>query len=145
MFIYCVSERQPTRATRTYTHFPHTTLLQSYESVAHSIIQQFRELGAQIHLDDFGTGYYSLSQLARLPLDVIKLDHAFITTINENSTSQALVRSMVAVDKQMKLQVVAEGGETQNEAEFLIDIRVDVNKGYVYDRPMTAGGEGKVR
>ncbi|UHL66399.1 cyclic di-GMP phosphodiesterase [Paralcaligenes sp. KSB-10] len=108
------------------------------EALAHAVIRQFRDLGAQVHLDDFGTGYSSLSQLARLPLDVIKLDRSFISSINENATSQALVRSMVAVAQQLKFKVVAEGVETEAEAEFLKSIDVDDAQGYLYGRPMPA-------
>ena len=108
------------------------------EALAHAVIRQFRDLGAQVHLDDFGTGYSSLSQLARLPLDVIKLDRSFISSINENTTSQALVRSMVAVAQQLKFKVVAEGVETEEEAEFLKSIDVDDAQGYLYGRPMPA-------
>ncbi|MEO6985128.1 MAG: cyclic di-GMP phosphodiesterase [Paralcaligenes sp.] len=108
------------------------------EAMAHAVIRQFRELGAKVHLDDFGTGYSSLSQLARLPLDVIKLDRSFISSIDENTTSQALVRSMVAVAQQLKFQVIAEGVETEAEAEFLKNIDVDDAQGYLYSRPMPA-------
>ena len=108
------------------------------EALAHAVIRQFRQLGAKIHLDDFGTGYSSLSQLARLPLDVIKLDRSFISSINESSTSQALVRSMVAVAQQLKLQVIAEGVETEAEADFLKSIDVDYAQGFLYARPMSA-------
>ncbi|MDB5839153.1 MAG: Cyclic di-GMP phosphodiesterase [Herminiimonas sp.] len=106
------------------------------EGLAHGVIEQFRELGAEVHLDDFGTGYSSLSQLARLPLDVIKLDRSFISSINENRTSQALVRSMVAVAQELQFKVVAEGVETEAEAQFLNTIGVDYAQGYLYGRPM---------
>ncbi|TAL90875.1 MAG: cyclic di-GMP phosphodiesterase [Candidimonas sp.] len=108
------------------------------EALAHAVIRQFRDLGAQVHLDDFGTGYSSLSQLARLPLDSIKLDRSFISSINENTTSQALVRSMVAVAQELKFGVIAEGVETEAEAEFLKGIDVDDAQGYLYSRPMPA-------
>lgn len=108
------------------------------EVLAHSLIKQFRDLGAQVHLDDFGTGYSSLSQLARLPLDVIKLDRSFVGSININPKSQALVRSMVAVAQELEFRVVAEGVETEAEAEFLKSIGVDYAQGYLYAKPMTA-------
>ncbi|CAM5567179.1 cyclic di-GMP phosphodiesterase [Eoetvoesiella caeni] len=106
------------------------------EISAHAIIRQFRELGAKVQLDDFGTGYSSLSQLARLPLDVIKLDQSFISSIDQNATSQTLVRAMIAVAKQLNLEVVAEGVEAEGEAEFLKDAGVDYFQGYLYGRPM---------
>jgi cyclic di-GMP phosphodiesterase Gmr len=105
---------------------------------AHSIIAQFRQLGAQVHLDDFGTGYSSLSQLARLPLDAIKLDQSFIRSVDENAVSQTLVRSMIAVAKQLKFTVIAEGAESQSEADFLKAEGVDFIQGYLYGFPMPA-------
>lgn len=107
------------------------------EQLAHRLIRMFRELGAQVHLDDFGTGYSSLSQLARLPLDVLKLDGTFIASINTDSKSRALVRSMVAVGHELNLKIVAECVETQEQAEFLRRIGVDYAQGYLYGKPMS--------
>jgi len=108
------------------------------EDSANGLMRQFRQLGAEIHLDDFGTGYSSLSQLSRLPLDVIKLDRSFITGIDRNPRSQALVRSVVSLAKALNFAVVAEGVETHAEAEFLKQLDVDHAQGYYYARPMPA-------
>ncbi|MEN8514857.1 MULTISPECIES: cyclic di-GMP phosphodiesterase [Burkholderia] len=108
------------------------------EDSANSLMRQFRQLGAQIHLDDFGTGYSSLSQLSRLPLDAIKLDRTFITGIDRNPRSQALVRSVVSLAKALNFAVVAEGVETRAEADFLKQLDVDHAQGYYYARPMPA-------
>ncbi|MEK7899660.1 EAL domain-containing protein, partial [Burkholderia contaminans] len=108
------------------------------EDAANGLMRQFRQLGAQIHLDDFGTGYSSLSQLSRLPLDAIKLDRSFITGIDRNPRSQALVRSVVSLAKALNFAVVAEGVETRAEAEFLKQLDVDHAQGYYYARPMPA-------
>ncbi|WP_243712218.1 cyclic di-GMP phosphodiesterase [Burkholderia pyrrocinia] len=108
------------------------------ENSANGLMRQFRQLGAEIHLDDFGTGYSSLSQLSRLPLDAIKLDRTFITGIDRNPRSQALVRSVVSLAKALNFAVVAEGVETHAEADFLKQIDVDHAQGYYYARPMPA-------
>jgi cyclic di-GMP phosphodiesterase Gmr len=108
------------------------------EAAALERIQQFRQLGAQVHLDDFGTGYSSLSQLGRIPLDVIKLDRSFVHAIHENPKSQALVRSMVAVAQELNLKVVAEGIETVAEERFMQDLGVDYVQGYLYAHAMPA-------
>jgi c-di-GMP phosphodiesterase Gmr len=108
------------------------------EEMALGLITQFRELGAQVHLDDFGTGYSSLSQLARIPLDKIKLDRSFVRGINTNPKSQALVRSMVAVAQALNYGVVAEGVETSAEEEFIRKVGIDYAQGYLYAKPMTA-------
>ncbi|PFH19737.1 MULTISPECIES: cyclic di-GMP phosphodiesterase [Burkholderia] len=108
------------------------------EESAHQLMKEFRQLGAEVHLDDFGTGYSSLSQLSRLPLDSIKLDRTFITGIDRNPRSQALVRSVVSLAKALSFSVVAEGVETREEAEFLKQIHVDHAQGYYFARPMPA-------
>lgn len=106
------------------------------EALAHRLIREFQELGAQVHLDDFGTGYSSLSQLARLPFDVLKLDGSFIQSINTDAKSRALVRSMVVVGHELGLKVVAECVETKEQADFLKDIGVDYSQGYLFGKPM---------
>ncbi|OYD73393.1 UNVERIFIED_ORG: diguanylate cyclase/phosphodiesterase with PAS/PAC sensor(s) [Burkholderia sp. CF145] len=108
------------------------------EAAAIDLITQFRDLGAQVHLDDFGTGYSSLSQLGRIPLDVIKLDRSFVSSINADRKSQALVRSMVAVAQALQLKVVAEGIETEPEELFMKGLGVEYVQGFLYGKPMPA-------
>jgi len=108
------------------------------EAAAIDLITQFRDLGAQVHLDDFGTGYSSLSQLGRIPLDVIKLDRSFVSSINADRKSQALVRSMVAVAQALQLKVVAEGIETESEELFMKGLGVEYVQGFLYGRAMPA-------
>ncbi|KOF52509.1 MULTISPECIES: cyclic di-GMP phosphodiesterase [unclassified Achromobacter] len=106
------------------------------EDAAIGLIKQFRQLGARVHMDDFGTGYSSLSQLARLPLDAIKLDASFVRGVNENPVSQALARAIVAVARTLELKVIAEGVETHEETAFLDTLGVDAKQGYLYAKPM---------
>jgi cyclic di-GMP phosphodiesterase Gmr len=108
------------------------------EELALSVIQQFSKLGAQVHLDDFGTGYSSLSQLARFPIDAIKLDQAFVRDIHKQSVSQSLVRAIVAVAQALNLQVIAEGVESQKEDSFLTKNGVNERQGYLFAKPMPA-------
>jgi len=108
------------------------------ENAAIELIKQFRQLGARVHLDDFGTGYSSLSQLARIPLDAIKLDASFVRGVNENPVSQALARAIVAVARTLELKVIAEGVETLEEAVFVDSLGVDAKQGYLYAKPMPA-------
>ena len=108
------------------------------EAGALMLMKQFQELGAQVHLDDFGTGYTSLSQLARVPLDAIKLDQSFVRNINKQPVAQSLVRAIVAVAKALKLQVIAEGIETKAEEKFVMANGVDGRQGYYYAKPMPA-------
>lgn len=108
------------------------------EELALSVIQQLSRLGAQIHLDDFGTGYSSLSQLARFPIDAIKLDQAFVRDIHKQSISQSLVRAIVAVAQALNLQVIAEGVESAKEDAFLTKNGVNERQGYLFAKPMPA-------
>lgn len=108
------------------------------EQQALRLMNQFRELGAEVHLDDFGTGYLSLSQLARVPIDAIKLDQSFVRSVNERPVSQSLVHAIVAVAKALHLRVIAEGVETELEEQFLLENGVDERQGYYYGKPMPA-------
>ncbi|TYF75607.1 cyclic di-GMP phosphodiesterase [Klebsiella quasipneumoniae] len=108
------------------------------EELALSVIQQFSRLGAQIHLDDFGTGYSSLSQLARFPIDAIKLDQSFVRDIHKQSISQSLVRAIVAVAQALNLQVNAEGVESAKEDAFLTKNGVNERQGFLFAKPMPA-------
>ncbi|VEA69108.1 Cyclic di-GMP phosphodiesterase Gmr [Serratia plymuthica] len=106
------------------------------EKRARAIITRLRELGAQVHLDDFGTGYSSLAQLARIPLDAIKLDKSFVRGVNFNPVSQSLVRAIVAAAEALKFRVIAEGVETESENRFLDEVGVDEKQGFLFARPM---------
>ncbi|WJD48650.1 cyclic di-GMP phosphodiesterase [Enterobacter sp. PGRG2] len=108
------------------------------EELALSVIQQFSALGAQVHLDDFGTGYSSLSQLARFPLDAIKLDQSFVRDVHKQPISQSLVRAIVAVAQALNLQVIAEGVESAKEDAFLTKNGVNERQGFLFAKPMPA-------
>ncbi|WP_313486765.1 cyclic di-GMP phosphodiesterase [Pseudescherichia sp.] len=108
------------------------------EEVALSVIEQFSALGAQVHLDDFGTGYSSLSQLARFPIDAIKLDQSFVRDVHKQSVSQSLVRAIVAVAQALNLQVIAEGVESAKEDAFLTKNGVNERQGFLFAKPMPA-------
>jgi len=108
------------------------------EKQALMLMKQFQDLGAEVHLDDFGTGYSSLSQLARIPVNAIKLDQSFVRGVDQQLVSQSLVRAIVAVAKALKLRVIAEGIETKAEEQFIIASGVDSCQGYYYAKPMPA-------
>ncbi|MDB5824178.1 MAG: gmr 3 [Herminiimonas sp.] len=110
------------------------------EALAHRVMREFRDLGVTMYLDDFGTGYSSISQLSRMPMDVLKLDRTFINSIHTDLRARALVRSMVAVAQELKLKVVAEGVETRQQAEFLRELNVEFAQGYLFAYPMSAKG-----
>jgi len=108
------------------------------EGRVRKLMEQFRTLGARIYLDDFGTGYSSLAQLARLPLDVIKLDRSFVSGVDTDPNAQALVGSVVTLARALGFSMVAEGVETPAEAAYIERSGIGCAQGYLYARPMPA-------
>lgn len=106
------------------------------EDRVRALITRLRQLGAQVHLDDFGTGYSSLAQLARIPLDAIKLDKSFVRGVNRDPVSQSLVRAIVAAAEALQFRVIAEGVETESENQFLDGVGVDEKQGFLFAHPM---------
>jgi diguanylate cyclase (GGDEF)-like protein/PAS domain S-box-containing protein len=94
--------------------------------------------GIQVAIDDFGTGYSSLEQLRRMPVDIVKVDRSFVTGIAEDSTDRALVAAVVGMGRALKLTVVAEGIETQDQVEVLRELGCHVGQGYLFAKPLSA-------
>ncbi len=101
-------------------------------------LQRCQELGVKIHLDDFGTGYSSLSYLLKFPVDVLKIDRAFISGVPDNPHSVAIVRATLALAKSLDLSVIAEGVETASQLQFLRDSDCPLAQGYLLGRPVSA-------
>jgi EAL domain-containing protein (putative c-di-GMP-specific phosphodiesterase class I) len=95
-----------------------------------------RALGVHFSMDDFGTGYSSLAYLKRLPIQELKIDKSFITDATTNANDAALVETILSVARHMKLQVVAEGVETQDQVDFLNSRGDVIHQGYFFARPM---------
>lgn len=105
---------------------------------ANSVIAEMRSAGHSILIDDFGTGYSSLSYLQKLAVDVIKIDKAFVDAINTESATSSVIVHIIAMAKQLGLKTVAEGIETEAQAEFLKAHGVDAGQGWYYSKPLTA-------
>jgi diguanylate cyclase (GGDEF)-like protein len=114
-----------------------TALLQDF-ATAKDNIELLRQAGARIALDDFGTGYSSLSHVQNLPLDKLKIDRSFIKDIETNTTSQTIVRSILALCQGMQVECVAEGAETVSQVQFLQQMGCQLVQGYFYSKPMAA-------
>lgn len=99
------------------------------------ILNAVRDLGVKVSVDDFGTGYSSLSYLRTLPIDEIKLDRSFIEHLPENEKDGAIVAAIIVMAHKLGLQVVAEGIETQAQAQFLRKYQCDYFQGYYFARP----------
>ena len=100
-------------------------------------IAQLQQREIRFSLDDFGTGYSSLSRLRRLPLDELKIDRSFISDMEHNSTSRAIVAMILTLGRAMELHVVAEGIETQAQRDMLVVDGCNAFQGYFLGRPMT--------
>lgn len=112
-----------------------TALLQDFET-ARENIGLLRQAGAKVALDDFGTGYSSLSHVQHLPLDKLKIDRSFIKDIETNTTSQTIVRSILALCQGMHMECVAEGAETESQVRFLQAMGCQWVQGYYFAKPM---------
>ncbi|MDW6005279.1 putative bifunctional diguanylate cyclase/phosphodiesterase [Vibrio mangrovi] len=112
-------------------------MLQNLQQIIRDMMQ-FRQLGISISIDDFGTGYSCLSYLKELPVDVLKIDKAFINQISTENPDEALVQTIAQLAIGMSLQSVAEGVESRFQAQRLKDIGVSLLQGYYFSRPVPA-------
>lgn len=119
---------------------------QLLDSVEHIIatFHQLRELGVKLAIDDFGTGYSSLSYLKRFPVDYVKIDQTFISGLCEGTEDAAITRAIIAMAHSLKLKVVAEGVENQEQLAFLKDHQCDEVQGYLISRPMEPDAVAKL-
>ncbi|MEW7992748.1 MAG: EAL domain-containing protein [Candidatus Thiodiazotropha sp.] len=101
-------------------------------------LSSFKSLGINLSVDDFGTGYSSLSYLKRFPMDILKIDRSFINDLPHDIDDASLVRTIVAMAKSLNLRLIAEGVETREQAEFLLQIGCSNLQGYYYAKPMSA-------
>jgi diguanylate cyclase (GGDEF)-like protein len=99
-------------------------------------LQAFQALGVQVTLDDFGTGYSSLSYLKRMPLSCLKIDQSFVAGLPGDAKDQAIVNAILAVAQGLGLRVVAEGIETLEQSQTLINMGCDALQGYYFSRPV---------
>lgn len=110
------------------------------QNINHSaaIIHALKEIGVKVSIDDFGTGYSSLSILNTLPIDLVKIDKSFVNEIITNSNTASLVKTMIEMGKSLNFDLVAEGIENQQQADFLIQNGCHFGQGYFYCPPLPA-------
>ena len=115
------------------------TMLMEHVEESIAILRRIREMGIRIAMDDFGTGYSSLSVLQRLPLDTLKIDRSFVSAIDDeanNARACAIIGAIIAIAKELNLNVVAEGVETTTQLAFLRTVNCDTYQGYLYSMPV---------
>lgn len=115
-----------------------TVLLARTGGDAERALKALRESGVRVALDDFGTGYASLAHLRRLPVDLIKIDRSFVRHLAEDGEDAAIVRAIINLAADLKLDVIAEGVETSEQQRFLLDHGCGFAQGYRYSRPVAA-------
>lgn len=112
-----------------------TVLLNSIDNDIMEKIYLLKEQGVLFALDDFGTGYSSLNYLKNLPLDRLKIDQSFVQTVLDNPKTQIIVEAIFSMARSLKLEVVAEGVETQLQFEYLRSSGCPAFQGYLFGRP----------
>ncbi|WP_292932773.1 EAL domain-containing protein [Noviherbaspirillum sp.] len=107
-----------------------------HETIA--ALQELRSLGIRIALDDFGVGYSSVGLLTSLPLDKLKIDQSFINRIGRDAKSRAITDTVLALGRSLKLEVVGEGIESEDEVDYLRGHGCDQAQGFYFSKPLTA-------
>ena len=99
-------------------------------------LRELRALGVRIAIDDFGTGYSSLAYLAKLPVETLKIDRSFIMTMLRNADTMTLVQMIISLAHSLRLKVVAEGVESDEQAEILKLLHWDEMQGFLISKPV---------
>jgi len=110
-------------------------LMESHQVVV-SKLNLLRKIGIEIALDDFGIGYSSLNYLKQLPINTLKIDKSFVDTISKNDKSKSLINMIVDIGENMGLSVIAEGVETEEQMDYLVNCKCHKIQGYIVSKPM---------
>ncbi|OZG75327.1 hypothetical protein BTA51_02785 [Hahella sp. CCB-MM4] len=114
-----------------------TAIMQS-NRIQMAQLEALKDLGLSISMDDFGTGYSSLASLRDLPIDQLKIDKSFVQRIENDPQGQGIIKAIIAMARELKIEVVAEGVETKEQLFFLKQHACGVVQGYYFSRPLNA-------
>jgi EAL domain-containing protein (putative c-di-GMP-specific phosphodiesterase class I) len=124
---------------------PHCVDLEITENIAMAdadrsavILAELKALGVRLSIDDFGTGYSSLSRLQRFPVDILKIDRAFISSMEQDHETLEIVRIILLLAHNLGMKVVAEGIECEEHVTLLKELGCDMGQGYFFSRPADA-------
>ncbi len=101
-------------------------------------LNKLKLLGIKISLDDFGSGYSSLAYLKTLPIDILKIDRAFVRNIETDSRDVAIVKTIVTLARNLNLKTIVEGVETKEQSDIVCDLDCDEIQGYFFSKPISA-------
>ncbi len=104
------------------------------------VLSQLKALGVKLCIDDFGTGYSSLSYLHRFPLDCLKIDQSFVASLMDQPESRQIITTIVSLAEGLRMEVVAEGIETSEQADELKRLGCQLGQGFFYSKPLAASG-----
>lgn len=113
------------------------TILMEHREESIERMKELKALGVYLALDDFGTGYSSLSTLHAFPIDTLKIDKSFISRLEEEEGSQAIVEAILAMAHTLKIDVTGEGVESEAQANLIHSLGCQLGQGFLFDRPLT--------
>lgn len=114
------------------------TVLIGHLEVCRAKLEAIRAMGVKVAVDDFGTGYSSMGTLANLPIDLVKIDKAFVHSVGDSLDAGAIIRALITLSKVVELEVVAEGVETESQFVQLHALGTDYCQGYYFSGPLEA-------
>jgi diguanylate cyclase (GGDEF)-like protein len=114
-----------------------SAMMNDPESVL-QLLDELHDLGIRLSIDDFGTGYSSMSYLKRLPVDEVKIDKSFVLNIDENADDRAIVKATIDLAHSLGLEVIAEGVDSQNAVDILVELGCDTAQGFFIGRPQSS-------
>jgi EAL domain-containing protein (putative c-di-GMP-specific phosphodiesterase class I) len=112
------------------------TVVMENAEMATTVLNQLRNLDLHLCIDDFGTGYSSLSYLHRFPVDTLKIDRSFVKRIEEKDENAEIVRTIATLARNLGMDVVAEGVESQDQLECLKTLACEYGQGYLFAKPL---------
>ena len=116
-----------------------TSVMQNADAAIRTL-HELKAMGVRLSIDDFGTGYSSLSYLKRFPIDVLKIDQSFVRDITSDENDEAITSAIIAMGHSLRLTLIAEGVETEEQLAFLRVRECHKVQGYLFGRPMPAAG-----
>ncbi|MEO8117982.1 MAG: EAL domain-containing protein [Rhodoferax sp.] len=135
--VVTILEETGLAATSLELEITESLLLQHSDDVV-DILNRLSRMGIQLTVDDFGTGYSSLAYLQRFPVHALKIDQSFVRKIGHDRNATALVTAIIAMANSLELNVLAEGVETEQQADFLLSHGCQIAQGFYYSEAIPA-------